>query len=430
LAERNARWYLTGQTFSLFGDTALWLAMGIWVKELTGSSGDAGLTFFFFGLGSICSPLAGLVVDRVRRRSLLIWANLAGAAVVLALLAVHGRNQVWLIWLVILVYGIIYAYLSSAQSALLVTMLDDDLLIDANGALRTIREGLRLVGPLAGAGLFALIGGGAVAIVDSATFLIAAAALLFVHVEEGKPQPSEQHWLREVGAGAAHIWRTVVLRQITMAAAFACLVIGFLEPIAFAVVSQGLHRVPTFLGVIIAVQGIGAVAGGLTSAPAARRIGEGPLCGFGLVLLAIGSGLFMVANLVAVFAGALVLGESLPWVIVGFMTLLQRRTPPELQGRVSAAADTLTSIPQTASIAVGATLLGIVDYRLLLAVVAAVVAGAGAYLLTRREQWERPATVPTAPAPAETAKASLAAAAAPAARGAGRSAPGETIETE
>jgi len=424
-ADRNARWYLGGQSFSLFGDTALWLAMGIWVKELTGSSGDAGLTFFFFGLGAIGSPLAGLVVDRLRRRPLLIWANIAGAGAVLALLAVHGRGQVWLIWLVALMYGVVYAFLSSAQSALLVTMLDDDLLVDANGFLRTVREGFRLVAPLVGAGLFALIGGGAVAIVDSATFLIAAAALGFVHVEEEKPQPSEQHWWGEVTAGATHLWRTLVLRQITMAAAFACLVVGFLEPIAFAVVSQGLHRAPTFLGVILAVQGIGAVAGGLTSAPVARRIGEGPLCGFGLLLLAIGSGLFMVANLVAVFAGAIVLGASLPWLIVGFMTLLQRRTPPELQGRVSAAADTLTSIPQTASIAVGAALLGIVDYRLLLAVVAVVVSAAGVYLLTRREQWERPATVAAASAPAASRAVPAATAVASAA-----AAPGETIETE
>lgn len=72
LAIPNARWYLGGQTFSLFGDVAHWLAMGIWVKELTGSSGQAGLTFFFFGIATVLAPLAGLVVDRLRRRPVLI----------------------------------------------------------------------------------------------------------------------------------------------------------------------------------------------------------------------------------------------------------------------------------------------------------------------------------------------------------------------
>ena len=70
---RDARIYLIGQSFSLFGDTAMFLALGIWVKELTHSNADAGLTFLFFPLASLFAPLAGMVVDRVRRRPTLIW---------------------------------------------------------------------------------------------------------------------------------------------------------------------------------------------------------------------------------------------------------------------------------------------------------------------------------------------------------------------
>ena len=389
LANRNARWYLGGQVFSLFGDVALWLAAGIWVKELTGSSGAAGLTFFFFGLATLLAPLAGLIVDRVRRRPLLIEANLAGAVVVLGLLFVHGRNQVWLIWLVMFLYGSVYAFLSSAQSALLVTMLEDDQLVDANGVLQTAREGLRLVGPLTGAALFAAFGGSTVAIMDAATFLIAATSLSFVTLTEDKPVRREQHWFAEVTAGARHVWNTVVLRQVTLAAALACLMFGMFESIAFAVVSQGLHRSPSFLGVVIAVQGVGAVGGGVMAARVIRRFGEGPIVGAGLLMAAAGSLLFMAPDMPGVFAGAIVFGACLPPLIVALMTMLQRRTPPELQGRVSSAADMLISVPQTISIAVGAALIGIVDYRYLLAVMAAVVTVAAVYLLTRKEQWVR-----------------------------------------
>ena len=45
LAHRDARLFLVGQSLSLLGDTALWLALGLWVKELTGSSSAAGLVF-------------------------------------------------------------------------------------------------------------------------------------------------------------------------------------------------------------------------------------------------------------------------------------------------------------------------------------------------------------------------------------------------
>ncbi|HEY5437963.1 MAG TPA: hypothetical protein VIJ99_03605, partial [Acidimicrobiales bacterium] len=72
---RDARVYLIGQSFSLFGDASMFLALGIWVKELTHSNADAGLTFFFGVVASLFAPLAGMLVDRVRRRPLLIAVN-------------------------------------------------------------------------------------------------------------------------------------------------------------------------------------------------------------------------------------------------------------------------------------------------------------------------------------------------------------------
>lgn len=387
LKDRNARWYLGGQSFSLFGDVALWLAMGIWVKELTGSSGEAGLVFFFFGLAAVLSPVAGLVVDRVARRPLLIVANLAGCGTVLLLLAVHGRSQVWLIFAVAFGYGWVYTFLSAGQSALLVEMLPDALLPDANGLLRTVREALRLVGPLVGAGLFAVAGGGVVAVVDSATFAIAAGSLLFVRVDGRRAPPGEEHFFAEVTAGIRHLWRTTVLRQMVVAISITMLVVGFFESIAFSVVTVGLHRAPTFLGVVLAAQGAGALVGGPSAAPLVRRWKEGPLIGVGLVVLAAGTGLTAEPTLETVLGGAVLLGLSLPWIIVGAVTLLQRRTPANLQGRVSSAADTLLSVPQTISIGVGAGLVSVVDYRLLLGAVAVVVIAAALYLLTRKEQW-------------------------------------------
>jgi len=77
---------------------------------------------------------------------------------------------------------------------------------------------------------------------------------------------------------------------------------------------------------------------------------------------------------------------AIPWLVVGFMTLLQRQTPPELQGRTYAAADALVTTPQTISIALGAALIGVAGYRTLLAVMAIVTLGAAAYLLSRPER--------------------------------------------
>ena len=75
-----------------------------------------------------------------------------------------------------------------------------------------------------------------------------------------------------------------------------------------------------------------------------------------------------------------------PWIVVALFTLLQRLTPGPLQGRTFSAIEVLVNTPQTISIALGALLVAFVDYRLLLGLEAAVVAAAGAWLLTRREQ--------------------------------------------
>src|SRR5262249_61368236 len=77
---------------------------------------------------------------------------------------------------------------------------------------------------------------------------------------------------------------------------------------------------------------------------------------------------------------------AIPWLVVGFMTLLQRRTPTELQGRAYAAADALVTTPQTISIALGAALIGVAGYRTLLIAMAVVTVGAAGYLLSRPEQ--------------------------------------------
>ncbi len=199
LAIRDARVYLIGQTFSMLGDSALWLAMGIWVKTMTGSNGAAGLVFFFFTAPTLLAPVAGLIVDRVRRRPLLMVTNACAGGAVLLLLMVHGRGQVWLVYLVMALYGLAYTLLGSGQSALLTVLVPGDLLPDANGALRTVQESLRLIAPLAGAGLFVLVGAHVVAIMDAATFAVPVLCLAVYGCSSPAPSPA-------AGAGAPRCW--------------------------------------------------------------------------------------------------------------------------------------------------------------------------------------------------------------------------------
>jgi MFS family permease len=163
--------------------------------------------------------------------------------------------------------------------------------------------------------------------------------------------------------------------------AVALTVVGFLETVIFAVTSEELHRSPSFIGVLMAVQGVGALIGGPLSAPTMRRIGERWLCGIGLIGIVLGSLLLEGGSLVPVLMGGVFFGVALPPLLVGAYTLLQLRTPSELQGRAFSAFDLIASLPQTMSIALGAILVTVVGYKWELTILAVVVSIAALIML-------------------------------------------------
>jgi MFS family permease len=396
LRHRDARLLVVGQTLSVFGDRAMFLALGVWVKELTGSSAAAGLVFFAYTAPGLISPLYGAVVDRVRARLLMIGLNVAGAVVLIPLVGVHGRGQLWLIYGVTVVYGAIAWTFYSAQSAYLTRLLPPELLGDANATLQATGEGMRLFAPLAGAGVFAAFGGPTVAALDAATFVVAALALLAVGHRETRPVPSEHHLRAQVSAGARHIGASPGLLRILTATAVVMLVVGFTETLVFSVLQHGLHRSPAFFGVLSAAQGLGAVGGGVVAGLMLRRHGDGRVMGLGMLLFAAGSASMLVPRVGVVLAGFVVAGCGVSWAVVGYTTAVQLRTPAALQGRVSSAADMLVGVPQTISVALGAGLIGIVDYRMLIVAMAAVTLACGAYLATVHLPPPRDGLVPVA----------------------------------
>lgn len=391
MREPRFRRLLVGWSLSNFGDSALYLSLAIWVKDLTGSNSAAGLVFFALAVPVFLSPLTGHLADRVHRRPLLLVTNLAGAGIVLALLAVSSAADLWLIYVVAFSYGVIGGVTSAAQSGLLKDLLPDEDLATANAALSTIDQGLRILSPLVGAGLYAAVGGGALSLLAATTFLTAAATLLTVQVEESDPhEHPRESFRREFTAGFRHVRSTPVLRQLVITVAVAFAVLGTYDSITFAVVEQGLGREPAFFGVLMSLQGGGSILGGLTAAPLLRRLGEPRTVGLALVTFAVSSAGFAATSLGVVAVAAVVGGAAIPWLIIGFVTARQRHTPARLQGRVAAVTQLAMNGPQSVSIAAGAALIGIVDYHILIAITASAVLLSGLWPLLR------PAHTPTA----------------------------------
>jgi MFS family permease len=383
LAQRQVRLFLLADTFSNFGSSALWLALAVAVQELTRSASSAGLVMFAFALGSLFLPVSGLVVDRLRRRPLLIAVNLLTPVLLLPLILVTEQDRIWVVYLVMFAYGVSGSLSGPAQAALLPRLVPEELLGDANGALQTIRGLLRIVAPMAGAGLYAWHGADVLVVIDIVTFLVAAAILLAIKVDEPAPQPSEQHWVAEVGSGIRYIAKTRVLRQLVLTCGLAMLAIGFYESVGFVVVTVGLGHEPSYVGVLGSAMGVGTVVGGATASGVMRRTGESLLVAWGLVACAVCSAMLTTPYDAVVVAGMFLLGVTVPWMVV-VSVVIQRTTPVELLGRSFAAFELSVTVPQTASMAVGAGLIAVLDYRLLLLAITVVGMLAAGYLFIRR----------------------------------------------
>ena len=370
-------------TTSMFGDSVMLLVFSMWVKALTGSNAQAGLTFFWMVLPSLVAPLLGAPIDRTRRKPLLVWGNVASAVMLAPLLLVRDAGDVWIIWVVAVLYGFSFIVLPAGLNGLLKEMLPEELLVDANASMQTVKEGFRLIGPLIGAGLFALTDGWAVVAVDAASFLVAAALISAIRLVEVKPVHEPQHWLTEMTAGVRHLIHDEVLRPVMIAFAATLLTLGFSEASIYAIL-DAFGKPVEFAGVVVTVQGVGAVIGGLTCSRLIKRLGEPVSFALGLGLMAASFLVVVVAQTIALMlAGVVVLGYALPLMFVAYTTLVQIRTPQAIMGRVSTALEVVLGTPQAISIAVGSLLVSLLSFRTIFAIMAATTALAALYLVSR-----------------------------------------------
>jgi Na+/melibiose symporter-like transporter len=383
-ARRNARLYLVGLGVSVFGDMALSLAAGVWVKSLTGSSAAAGAVSVCVYAPSLVSPVAGLLVDRVRRRAWLVRLNVVAAVCVLALLAVRSAAQVWLIYVVMTAYGLHLVLSDPAENALFAQMLPEPVRRRVNGWRLGLQEGGRLIAPLIGAALFTALGGGAVAVADALTFAVAACAVAALRIDDDAPplRPHERRIAAELSAGFAFLWRRRDLRDVLLAGTAGMATSGVLVAAQYSLVSA-VGKPPAFLGVFSAVLGAGSIAASFTSDLVLRRVGERRLAAVGLANFAAGNLLRATGRLPAALAGTLVLGFALPWLFLAVLAITQRETPAHLQGRVSAAVTLALFGPQAPMQALGAAAITVLDYRQLHLIGAGIAAVAGIWLARR-----------------------------------------------
>lgn len=331
LSDRRRLLSFLSNAISAMGDDALFLALVVWVKELTGSTAYAAIDMGAISVASLVAPLTGVVVDRVRRKPLLLVVYAATALLLLTLMPVHRGTQVWLVIGVTFLYGLSGNLTGSGQSALLKNLVPEELLADANSLEQALYQAARLITPALGVGVLARFGAPAVLGADIATFVIAGLLLLAVRVHEPRGRPRrgsrDAGWFAETSAGFRFVAASPVLRPTVLAKAVGFLALGLLVPVAIQVVTVGLHYPPSFIAVSITFQSVFGVAGAAVAGRLARRLGDAGLMVLGLAVFAAACAVLAIPSTPAALGAIMLLGWSVPWFLIGSSTAIQKATP-------------------------------------------------------------------------------------------------------
>ncbi|MFD4914615.1 MFS transporter [Streptomyces virginiae] len=383
LRDRNAGLYLSGVVVSGFGTTAMWLVAGVWVKSLTGSDALAALTVFTLWAPVLAGPALGALADRLPRRPLLVGLGLVMAALLPVLTLLDSPGRVWLLFAVLLVYGICGTVHGAAEAALVPQAVGHRLLGDFNGLRLTADEGMKLIAPLVGAGLFARFGGASVALLDAVTFALAAGIFALLRVREEQPERERIRagapGFARLWEGGRQLWKEPAPRTLVSAGAAVMFLAGLNGAVIYAVAGDVLGHAPTYVGVLYAVQGAGSVLSGIAAGPLLRRLPERVFTAAGVALFALGVGVRALPYDAVALAGSAAIGAGLPCVLIAALTAVQREVPGAALGRAAATANTLIFVPNALALALGAALVTFVDVRVLLPVLT--VAGLATALL-------------------------------------------------
>ncbi len=344
---RGFRLLWLGESISLLGSQVTQLALPLAaVLALGASSAEMGmlsatqtLAFLLVGL------LAGAWVDRLPRRPILIWADLARAVLLasIPLAALAGQLHLAQLYAVAFLTAIATVFYSTAHASFLPNLVDRTLLTDANSKLALSLSAARIAGPgLAGLLVQALTAPVAI-LVDAASFLLSAACVARVRFDEPTPEAAERPGLwREIGEGVRIVLRQPVLRAISLSVAVSNGADGLMSAVFLLYLVQELGLDPVALGGVLAMAGPGTLVGSLLTGRLPRRLGPGPtlivasavlLAAVALRPLAAGPPALSVALL---GAGTFLAGVGNPLFNVTSLSLRQATTPDRRLGRVSA----------------------------------------------------------------------------------------------
>jgi hypothetical protein len=329
-------------TLSLFGDFFSYIALAWLVLQLTGSSLALGTVLVVQALPrAVLMAVGGALADRLSPRLTMLGSMALRATVVapLALLVLTGRVQMWEVYAMAVVFGVVDAFFMPARQSILPKVVADHELEPGNAVLNVTAQISVIIGPVLGGVIVAVFGTGWAFAGDAACFALGFLLILWLpaarRATAGAAHP-DGGLGGQIAAGFRYAWADVGLR-VTL------IVIAVVDFAANGALGVGLPTLAhgrfaagaTGFGILFGAWGVGATAGALGAGfvPPPKR--------FGWLIVGLcvwlGIGITGVGLVPALLPAALLMGFSgISTGVVNTYAIswLQRRTDPSMQGRV------------------------------------------------------------------------------------------------
>jgi len=344
---RNFLLLWSGQSISQLGSqVTTWALPFTAVVLLKASAGQMGLLVVASYVAYLLVGLfAGVWVDRVKRRPLLIVTDigralLLGTIPVTALLGYLSMTQLYVVTFFI---GLLSVLFDVAYQSFLPSLVARNQLIEGNSKLEASVAVAGIAGPGLAGVLVQLLTGPIAILTDALSFVVSALSLACIHVEESPPLiENKQHIWVEIGEGLRAVLHYPIIRVLAVGSGLFNFFDSLLLTVYLLYLSKTLGLTPSLIGIIIAISSVGGLIGTLSAAKVTRAVGLGPALLGGVLLASIAeciiasaSGPLLLAVLLVIIGEASVqVGATLYG--INALSLRQAIVPDSLQGRVSA----------------------------------------------------------------------------------------------
>jgi MFS family permease len=393
-----------GQTVSQLGSTVTRealpytaiLALGATPLQmgLLGAAGAAPLL--------ILGLFAGVWVDRLRRRPLMIAADVGRALLLLSIPAAYllGMLRIEQLYLIAGLAGILTVFFDVAYRSTLPELIGREQLVEGNSKLGLSESLAEIAGPPLGGALVQLIGGPITLLLDALSFVVSALSIQRIRADTPIPpaEADRPHIMRDLTTGLRVIWGSPLLRAIAASSIVRNFFGWFFGAIYGLYALRTLGLSTAALGLVVACGGIGGLAGAALAGPLTRRLGVGPAIVGALLIDAAVTSLIWLAGgalplaVPLLIASQLIGDAAMTAALIAEHSLRQTITPDRLLGRVNASMSVLGQGIGTLGMLAGGALAELIGLRATAGVAVLGIALSGALVLISplRRQRELP----------------------------------------